>query len=182
VPRAEIEGRRQTRAVVEFLTQHVPEFKGAYLIETAAQIGIRETRRILGDYVLTLDDLKAGRKFDDGVATVSFGVDIHNPVDRSQGGAPLTGVYDIPYRCLVPCDVEGLLVAGRCGGTGRPTGHRSAGTGCRRAAQCAAGPGRGAGRDRTARSRVEHGPEPQAQAGRGVGGAGRGVGTSDQVG
>jgi FAD-dependent oxidoreductase family protein len=112
--RAEIEGRRQTRAVVDFLTQHVPEFESAYLIETAAQVGIRETRRVLGDYVLTLEDLKAARKFDDGIATVSFGVDIHNPADRSQGGSPLTGVYDIPYRCLVPRDVEGLLVAGRC--------------------------------------------------------------------
>jgi hypothetical protein len=112
--RAEIEGRRQTRAVVEFLTQNVPEFDGAYLIETAAQIGIRETRRILGDYVLSLEDLQAARKFDDGIATVSFGVDIHDPVGKSQVGGPITGVYDIPYRCLVPRNVEGLLVAGRC--------------------------------------------------------------------
>ena len=112
--RAEIEARRQTRAVAEFLCRYVPEFQGAYLIETAAQVGIRETRRIVGAYVLTLEDLKAGRKFDDGVATASFGVDIHDPVGKSQIGGPLTGVYDIPYRCLIPRDVEQLLVAGRC--------------------------------------------------------------------
>jgi hypothetical protein len=112
--RAEIEGRRQARAVVEFLRQYVPEFEGSYLIETAAQIGIRETRRIMGDYVLSLDDVQAGRKFDDGITTVSFGIDIHDPVGKSQIGGPITGVYDIPYRCLVPRNVEGLLVAGRC--------------------------------------------------------------------
>jgi hypothetical protein len=112
--RAEIEGRRQTQAVVEFLTRHVSEFRNAYLIETAAQIGVRETRRILGDYVLTLEDLIAAKKFDDGIATASFGVDIHDPVGKSQIGGPLTGVYDIPYRCLLPRTVEQLLVAGRC--------------------------------------------------------------------
>lgn len=111
---AEIEGRRQTRAVVNFLIHNVPEFHNAYLIETAAQVGIRETRRITGDYILTLDDVRAGRKFDDGIATVSFGVDIHDPVGKGQIGGGLTGVYDIPYRCLVPLEIEGLLVAGRC--------------------------------------------------------------------
>ncbi|MDF1512982.1 MAG: FAD-dependent oxidoreductase [Anaerolineae bacterium] len=111
---AEIEGRRQTWAVVDFLVRHVPEFENAYLIETAAQVGVRESRRIMGDYLLTLDDVRKGRKFDDGIATVSFGVDIHDPVGKSQIGGGITGVYDIPYGCLVPRDIEGLLVAGRC--------------------------------------------------------------------
>jgi hypothetical protein len=111
---AEIEGRKQVRAVVDFLTQYVPEFNDAYLIETATQIGIRETRRITGDYQLTLDDVRSGRKFDDGIATVSFGVDIHDPIGLSQIGGGITGVYNIPYRCLLPVGIEGLLVAGRC--------------------------------------------------------------------
>ena len=111
---AEIEGRRQTRTVVEFLIQHVSEFRNAYLIETAAQVGVRETRRILGDYILTLDDVRIGRKFDDGIATVSFGVDIHDPVGKSQIGGGITRVYDIPYRCLLPRKIDGLLTAGRC--------------------------------------------------------------------
>lgn len=112
--RAEIEGRRQTQAVVQFIRQHVPEFREAYLIETATQIGVRETRRILGDYVLTGEDVIEGRKFADGVATASFGIDIHRPDDNGQTGIRTKGAYDIPYRCLVPRELEQLLVAGRC--------------------------------------------------------------------
>lgn len=118
--RAEVEGRRQTAAVVDFLTQHVDEFADAYLIETAPQIGIRETRRILGDYVLTGEDLTDGRTFTDAIATVSFGIDIHSPDEIGGTGLPVgtgngrRGAYDVPYRCLLPRGLDQLLVAGRC--------------------------------------------------------------------
>lgn len=118
--RAEIDARRQTLAVVDFMQNNVPEFSDAYLIDTAPQIGVRESRRITGDYVLNRDDLIDGRMFEDTIATVSFGIDIHDPVGTGQfctrvgTGNGRAGAYDIPYRCLLPAGVERLLVAGRC--------------------------------------------------------------------
>ncbi|SEE56237.1 FAD-dependent oxidoreductase [Jiangella alba] len=118
--RAEIDGRRQTLAVVDFLRRHVAEFADAHLIETAPQVGVRETRRITGEYVLTGDDVASGRSFEDAVATVSFPADIHEPAGTGQvgfrvGSGPVRrGRYDIPYRALIPRDIDQLVVAGRC--------------------------------------------------------------------
>jgi hypothetical protein len=112
--RAEVDGRRQVKALVSFLKVHVPEFREAYLIETACQIGVRETRHFAGDYVLTRDDLVAARTFPDAVATVSFSMDMHNPVGLNQSSDPLSRPYHVPYRSLLPKGVEGLLIAGRC--------------------------------------------------------------------
>ncbi len=112
--RAEIDARRQVQAAVDFLRAYVPEFRNAYLIETACEIGVRETRRVLGEYVLTGDDCIEGRSFPDAIANSSFGIDIHNLDSLEQTGIKLKGAYDIPYRCLVPRTIEQLLVAGRC--------------------------------------------------------------------
>jgi hypothetical protein len=114
VTRAEIDGRRQAQAFVTFVREHVPALRDAYLIDTATALGVRETRHILGEYVLAADDVRAGQKFDDGIATASFPIDIHSSDDTSQIGEHLSGVYDIPYRSLVPRQVDGLLTAGRC--------------------------------------------------------------------
>lgn len=116
--RAEIDGRRQVTATSDFLIRSVPEFRNAYLIETAHQVGVRETRRVVGDYTITLDDVLSGRHFDDGIASVSFPIDIHESDDDRQrveevGQAP-RGAYDIPYRSLLPAGLQNLLVAGRC--------------------------------------------------------------------
>jgi hypothetical protein len=113
---ASIEGRRQVVAAVEAL-RRVPGLESIRLTQSATQIGIRETRRIVGHYRLTLDDLAAGRRFPDAVAVCRFGVDIHEPapgagVPSGHGAKMLP--YEIPYRCLVPADLDGLLVAGRC--------------------------------------------------------------------
>lgn len=117
--RSEVDGRRQARAAANFLRDNVPEFAESYLIETASQIGVRETRRIIGDYVLTSEDIQEGRSFEDGIATVSFPIDIHDPVATGQVAAKSAyhaprGAYDIPYRSLLPAGFEQLLVAGRC--------------------------------------------------------------------
>ncbi len=111
-----LDARRQAHEMVEIL-RHIPGLEGVRLAATAAQIGIRETRRVKGLYALTLADLQAGRRFEDGIASCGFGVDIHDPAPGSgvdSGHGVKTGVYDIPYRCLVPADVGGLLLAGRC--------------------------------------------------------------------
>ncbi|HXI17442.1 MAG TPA: FAD-dependent oxidoreductase [Chloroflexota bacterium] len=119
--RAEIEGRRQVFALLEFMRRECPGLTRVRLGEIAAQIGVRETRRIVGEYVLTMDDLATGRHFDDVVALCGYPVDIH-PVDGAAGGtqaAQAAGlhaadIYEIPYRSLVPKGVDDLLVAGRC--------------------------------------------------------------------
>ena len=114
--RAEIEARRQVSAGMSFLKGHVPGFESAYLIETGPVMGVRETRRIMGDYVLTKDDFLEEREFVDSVARNSYVIDIHNPVStgvkliRPKSGRS----HGIPYRCLVPKEIENLLVAGRC--------------------------------------------------------------------
>jgi len=113
---AEVEGRRQVGELVRFLTTHVAGFENAYLMKTGVQIGVRESRRIMGGYVLTADDVIGGRKFDDGVACGSYAIDIHNP---SGAGTKMHyldwGVYyHIPWRCLVPEGVDNCIVASRC--------------------------------------------------------------------
>jgi len=115
--RAEIEGRKQAISVVRFLNRHVPGYENAYIDQMPLSIGVRETRRFIGLEYLTREDLIAGRKRPDAVVRdASFPIDIHNPV----GSGPLPGSdepvqpYDIPYGCLVPHEVDGLLLAGRC--------------------------------------------------------------------
>jgi len=117
--RAEIEGRRQVQILVRVFHKYLPGCENAYLVETANMIGTRESRRILGEYTLTVDDVLGMKKFKDGIAKSAFFVDIHNPTGTGmaseldlphQKGA----CYDIPYRCLIPRKVENLLVAGRC--------------------------------------------------------------------
>ncbi|MDR7532002.1 MAG: FAD-dependent oxidoreductase [Armatimonadota bacterium] len=114
--RAEVEGRQQAYFVAEFLRRHVPGFAAAYLLETPAQIGVRETRRVLGDYVLTADDVLGARKFDDAVACGAYPIDIHDPASLRLVARRLPDgeYYTIPYRCLLPRGGQNWLVAGRC--------------------------------------------------------------------
>jgi hypothetical protein len=114
--RAEIEARLQTMQLLEFFRSRVPGFENARIAATGTQVGIRESRRIVGRYTLTRDDVLQGRHFDDAVACSAYPIDIHNPAGTgttTQRLAPGQS-YDIPYRCLVPVNREQLLVAGRC--------------------------------------------------------------------
>lgn len=113
---AEIEGRRQVMEMVNFLRKNIPGFERSYLLMTAPQIGVRETRRIAGEYILTEQDVLEARKFKDGIARGSRCIDIHSPTGEGtimKNLKPGTS-YDIPYRCLVPKKIDNLLVAGRC--------------------------------------------------------------------
>lgn len=110
--KALIEGRKQAFEVVEFLKKRVERFKDIELLETAPLLGIRESRRIVGEYTLTKEDCIEGYRFDDEVTTATFGIDIHNPLDDSQQCYSVKR-YGIPLRCLIPKGSEGLFVAGR---------------------------------------------------------------------
>ncbi len=121
--KAEIECRRQAAALMKFFRGYVPGFEDSYLIQTATQVGIRETRRIMGEHVFNVEDVSEGRKYADVVMRSAYAVDIHSPVGRGYVrkddgkpgiGPPPGGWYEVPYRCLVPLEVEQLLVAGRC--------------------------------------------------------------------
>ena len=113
---AEIEGRKQVWKMVNFLKNHVLGFENSYLLMIAPQIGPRESRRIIGEYIMTANDIVEARKFSDVVARGSYGIDIHNPAGT---GTDLRYLkpgtsYDIPYRSLIPLRIDRLLMAGRC--------------------------------------------------------------------
>lgn len=112
--RAEVATRKQAWQIHQFLKTYVGGFERAYILDTGAQVGIRETRHIVGDYTLTEADVLAGRIFDDGIACGTFAIDIHPPEGQQQ---IFTGsgksVYEIPYRSLLPQGLNNLLVAGR---------------------------------------------------------------------
>jgi hypothetical protein len=114
--RAEVDARLQTMQLVEFFRSRVPGFENARIAATGTQVGIRESRRIVGRYTLTRDDVLQGRRFDDAVACSAYPIDIHNPSGTGTTTHRLAPgeSYDIPYRCMVPVNREQLLVAGRC--------------------------------------------------------------------
>ncbi len=114
--RAEWTARRQLDQVAEFLRRRVPGFAESYVAQSGVQVGVRETRRVLGEYQLTGEDILAARTFDDGIARGAYPVDIHNPAGTGTvlKRVPRGQAYDIPLRCLLPMGVDDLLVAGRC--------------------------------------------------------------------
>jgi len=114
--RAEWWSRQQMRQIVAFLRRYVPGFERAYAAQSGVQIGVRETRRIRGEYTLTAEDVLSARRFDDVIARGSYPIDIHNPEGRGTilKRLPPGEAYDIPLRCLLPQRVDRLVVAGRC--------------------------------------------------------------------
>ncbi len=116
VSRAEMQARRQIHEIVAFLKKNSPDFENATLISIATEIGVRESRKLVGEYVLTADDLLSLTMFEDAVALGNYDIDIHNPAGTGtsihyfkQGE-----YYSIPYRSLLPKEYDNLLVAGRC--------------------------------------------------------------------
>jgi hypothetical protein len=112
---SEVEGRRQGLEVLAFLQARVPGFENAVLNNFSMQIGIRESRRIIGDYRLTQYDVLGSSRFADEIALAGWPVEVHG-WDKQTHIKYLDGkqIYGIPYRCLLPQKVEGLIVAGRC--------------------------------------------------------------------
>ena len=113
---AEWESRRQMKHIEDFFKCYVPGFKETYVIQSGVQIGVRETRRIKGDYTLTANDVIEARSFEDAIAKSTYPIDIHNPAGR---GTLLKRVkpgcsYEIPLRCCIPLGLDNILVAGRC--------------------------------------------------------------------
>jgi len=112
--RAEIEIRKRAYCAFDFLKQYVRGFENAIFLEVAPKLGIRETRRVLGRYVLTEADVRGQARFDDAIGLCNSPVDVHEPGgDRAIMDNVGEG-YGIPFRCLVPDGLDGILIAGRC--------------------------------------------------------------------
>jgi hypothetical protein len=135
VSRALLEGRRTAKAIRDALAEYHPRaFGNAYLVHTAELLGVRESRRIVGDYTLTVDDYYARASFSDEICRNAYCIDIHP--SKAQHAAEQRGetkndtshyeslkpgeTHGIPYRCLTPRDLRNVLVAGRCISTERP--------------------------------------------------------------
>lgn len=112
---AEVEGRRQAEVYAAFLKDFVPGYERSVLADLSTQIGIRESRRIFGEYRLTKKDVLAARTFEDAIAQCGAPIeDHHSGGDTHWEYLPQGETYGIPFRCLKPQQVEGLLVVGRC--------------------------------------------------------------------
>lgn len=118
--RAEMQGRADAWAMFNAWKRDVPAFADSYFLEAYPWIGVRESRRIIGQYVLNENDLMKGKRFDDSIATGCWYLDLH-PNKTTVGSANdfnpekvQPAPYDIPYRSLLPQKIENLLVAGRC--------------------------------------------------------------------
>ena len=116
VTKAEILARKQVFEIVDFMKQHGAGLEDSFLMMTGAEIGIRESRRIVGEYVLTEADCRNCVKFPDAIAACNYDIDIHNPAGSgtSHYFFPEGAFYTIPYRSLIPKNAKNLLVAGRC--------------------------------------------------------------------
>ncbi|NPV81195.1 MAG: FAD-dependent oxidoreductase [Firmicutes bacterium] len=122
---AQINGRKAIKRLIDFCRKYLPGCEKAYLVAVAPMVGVRESRRIIGEYVLTASDVLQARKFPDAIVRNAYPIDIHRArtseaASRDEatgceyGNVPEGDYHEIPYRCLVPKGVDGLLVAGRC--------------------------------------------------------------------
>lgn len=113
---AEMEGRAQADEILSFLRRDIDGFQSAYLLETGAAIGIRESRHIQGKYTLSERDILEETVFPDSVAMCAFPIDIHDPLGKELHWTKTdTGTcYDVPYRVMLPDRPVNLLVTGRC--------------------------------------------------------------------
>ncbi len=115
--KAEVELRSQIEIVIEFLRKYIPGYENCMLKTSASTLGVRETRRITGDYVINDDDVEKGNHYEDAVVhNAWFLIDIHNPSGggQAEGHSKIAEPYDIRYGALLPKGIENLMTAGRC--------------------------------------------------------------------
>lgn len=116
VSKAEKAAREQIFEIANFLKEASPAFKNSTVISVASDIGVRESRKLRGEHILTEEELKNCTKFEDGIALGNYDIDIHNPAGSGTSHYYFKPgeYYSIPYRSLLPKELDNLLVAGRC--------------------------------------------------------------------
>lgn len=115
--KADLELREQIYTLLDFFHKHLPGYENCRVISSGTTTGVRETRRVMGDYIITAEEMAAGCRFDDVIVhRAEFIVDIHNPEGSGQAEDHIQycDPYDLPYRCFTPKGVENLYTAGRC--------------------------------------------------------------------
>ena len=115
--KADLELREQILTLLDFFHKHIPGYENCRIISSGTTTGVRETRRVIGDYIITAEEMAAGCRFDDVIVhRAEFIVDIHNPEGSGQAEDHIQycDPYDLPYRCFTPKGVECLYTAGRC--------------------------------------------------------------------
>jgi len=115
----QMQGKKAILRQLRFYKKYFPGFENAYISAIAPMVGIRESRRIDTDYVLTAEDVLSHRKFDDGIVQSNYPVDIHGRKlklieSKSRQGSDEKPYYEVPYRSLLVKGIDNLLVAGRC--------------------------------------------------------------------
>jgi hypothetical protein len=111
---AEVEGRRQAQELVAFFKKYISGFENVYLHQTGPQIGVRESRRIVGRYTLTEDDVRSGRIPESSVMLCAYPIDVHSSEDTGTQYEDNASVYGIPWECQLPIGLENIAAAGRC--------------------------------------------------------------------
>ncbi|WP_334319690.1 FAD-dependent oxidoreductase [Termitidicoccus mucosus] len=116
VTAAEIEGRKQAGVIASFFKRYIPGFANSHILSTGPQIGVRESRRIVGLRTLTEQDIAVQRQPDDMVVRCAYPIDIHSPDNAKTNFDKVNGelLYGIPYGCLLPEGLENMAAAGRC--------------------------------------------------------------------
>ena len=115
--KADLELREQMLTLIDFFHKHIPGYENCRIISSGTTTGVRETRRVIGDYIITAEETAAGCRFDDVIVhRAEFIVDIHNPEGSGQAEEHIQycDPYDLPYRCFTPKGIENLYTAGRC--------------------------------------------------------------------
>ncbi|NMC47364.1 MAG: FAD-dependent oxidoreductase [Chloroflexi bacterium] len=113
ITRAEITGRKQAELLTTFMQESLPGFENSFLLETPSQIGVRESRRIAGQFQLSETDIINSTAFPDGIARCGYPIDIHMPDNAAMTLIDFKKSYEIPYRVLLPQRIDNLLVTGR---------------------------------------------------------------------
>lgn len=124
---ADVQLRKQIKVLMKFFHDNLPGYENCRCISSGDTTGVRESRRVMGEYILTGEDVEQGKHFEDVIVhNAEFIVDIHNPSGSGQAEEKISysKSYDIPYRCFVPLGVENLYVAGR-GISGTHRAHAS---------------------------------------------------------
>ena len=115
--KAELELRRQIDTLVDFFRKNLPGYENCKYAGSGTTLGVRESRRVVGEYYITAEELVEGKRFDDVIVhKAEFLVDIHNPTGSGQAEKKIQYCkpYDLPYGCFVPKKIDGLFTAGRC--------------------------------------------------------------------
>ena len=107
--------REKVHQVYRFIRQYIPGCADSYILQTADQVGIRESRRLCGHYIMELDDITSGTVFEDRIAKTKWAhCDVHSGKNMQWSFSFIEGPFYIPFRSLLPLEIENLLVVGRC--------------------------------------------------------------------